>query len=268
MPRIVLIHANAAEGLERVQALKEAGFEAETAPAINRSQMQELRERTPDAFLIDLSRVPSQGQAIAVWLRQQKELRRTPIIFVGGTQEKLERAHQFLPDVPAAGWEEILPALREAIAHPPENPVVPGTFDGYSGTPLPKKLGIKPGVSIALLDAPEGFEHQLKPLPDDVQLSRGLPGGTSAYVILLFARSLADLAEKFPAAASALGKGGRLWIVWPKRTSGIQSDLSERNVREFGLAAGFVDYKISAIDQTWSGLCFARRKPGKVGQAG
>ena len=79
-------------------------------------------------------------------------------------------------------------------------------------------------------------------------------------LILLFTKSRADLARRFPAAARALAEGGGLWIVWPKKASGVVSDLGENAVREFGLAVGFVDYKVCAVDQTWSGLLFARRK--------
>ena len=79
-------------------------------------------------------------------------------------------------------------------------------------------------------------------------------------VFILFARSAADLARRFDRAADAVAEGGRLWIIWPKKTSAIASDLTQNQVRQFGLARQWVDYKIAAIDPTWSGLAFARRK--------
>jgi hypothetical protein len=85
-------------------------------------------------------------------------------------------------------------------------------------------------------------------------------GGRRADRTLLFLRSRAELARKLPGAARALESGQGLWIAWPKQTSGIKSDLSERHVREAGLARGIVDYKICAIDETWSGLLFAKRR--------
>jgi hypothetical protein len=130
---------------------------------------------------------------------------------------------------------------------------------GYSGTPLPKKLGIKPGSSVALLGAPEGFvEHTLGPLPDGVAVRADarLPFGVG----LVFASSRKELARRFPAALRSMGDPCALWLAWPKRASGISSDLDENVVRVLGLAAGLVDYKVAAIDQTWSGLCFARRR--------
>jgi hypothetical protein len=134
-----------------------------------------------------------------------------------------------------------------------------GTTAGYSGTPLPKKLGIKPGTRVLLLGAPEGFATgTLGPLPEGAVV-RG--AARSAFDVgLLFARSQADLSRRFPAAAKAMGVPGALWIAWPKKASGVPTDLDENAVRAFGLARGLVDYKVAAIDATWSGLCFARRK--------
>jgi hypothetical protein len=150
-------------------------------------------------------------------------------------------------------------ALRDALARPPERPVVPGTMAGYAGTPLPKKLGIGDGAVVALLGAPAGFEKTLGTLPADVRLRRDGRARAAAGVVLLFTKSRADLARRFPIAARALADRGKLWIVWPKKASGVASDLGEADIRAFGLGSGFVDYKICAVDATWSGLCFARR---------
>ncbi|MCC6586691.1 MAG: DUF3052 family protein [Bryobacterales bacterium] len=128
---------------------------------------------------------------------------------------------------------------------------------GYSGTPLPKKLGFKPGIAVALINAPGNFERSLNPLPNGVLFKDDLRG--KADLIVLFAARLADLYEQFPSAERSLNLGGRLWIAWPKQASGVKTDLTENAVREFGLAAGWVDFKICAIDETWSGLAFARR---------
>ena len=128
---------------------------------------------------------------------------------------------------------------------------------GYSGTPLPKKLGIKPGSVLALRSAPAGFEKTLGRLPDGARVTRT---GRRADRTLLFVRSQAELARRLPGAARALGEGQGLWIAWPKQASGMKSDVSERHVRERGLALGIVDYKICAIDATWSGLLFAKRR--------
>jgi len=130
---------------------------------------------------------------------------------------------------------------------------------GYSGTPLPKKLGIKPGSVVALLGAPRGFaKRTLGPLPEGVRLRSDTRA--AFHVGVLFARSRAELARRFPAALQAMGEPCALWLAWPKQASGVATDLDGNRVRELGLQAGLVDYKVAAIDATWSGLCFARRK--------
>ncbi|HEX9993978.1 MAG TPA: DUF3052 family protein [Acidimicrobiales bacterium] len=123
---------------------------------------------------------------------------------------------------------------------------------GYSGTPLPRKLGIKEGSTLALLGAPDGLAALLEPLPAGVLLRRSTRG--TADVILLFTTSRDDLARRLPAAQRALHPDGGLWVAWPKKASGVATDLTENVVRELGLAAGLVDNKVCAIDETWSGL--------------
>jgi hypothetical protein len=129
---------------------------------------------------------------------------------------------------------------------------------GYSGTPLRKKLGIAPGKRVGLDGAPRGFEMTLGTLPEGARLARGLRSAPD--VALVFVRSNADLAERFPAAAAAVADGARLWIVWPKKTSKLAGDVTEDTIRACGLARGWVDYKVCAVDVDWSGLCFAKRK--------
>jgi hypothetical protein len=130
---------------------------------------------------------------------------------------------------------------------------------GYSGTPLPKKLGIKPGSVVALLGAPAGFaKTTLGPIPEGASLRSDTR--VPFHVGLLFAGSKAELARRFPAAMKAMADPCAFWLVWPKQASGVPTDLDGNHVREFGLMSGLVDYKVAAIDATWSGLCFARRR--------
>jgi hypothetical protein len=128
---------------------------------------------------------------------------------------------------------------------------------GYSGTPLPRKLGIKPGVRLALIGAPPDFDQTLGELPGAVSVRRRLRGPVD--VIVLFVRSTAELDRRFESAKAALDHAGGLWIAWPKRSSGIATDLTENVARELGLAAGLVDNKVCAIDEVWSGLRFVYR---------
>ena len=126
---------------------------------------------------------------------------------------------------------------------------------GYSGTPLPQKLGIKPGSRLRLVAAPQGFEVALGALPTGVNfVSRG-----AADVVVFFTSSRAELKKRFRAVASGLDPAGGVWIAWPKKSSGVATDLDENAVRDIGLAEGLVDNKVCAIDDTWSGLRFVRR---------
>lgn len=130
---------------------------------------------------------------------------------------------------------------------------------GYSGTPLPKKLGIKPGHTVLLSKAPEGFDAVLAPLPDEVTVKTAARGKAPFDVILLFATSQADLDRRFANLAGRLTSAGGLWVCWPKKSSGVDTDLSDGFVREYGLATGLVDNKVCAVDETWSGLRFVIR---------
>lgn len=130
------------------------------------------------------------------------------------------------------------------------------TTAGYSGTPLPAKLGIKAGSRV-LLDA-DPADLGLAPLPDGVTLHRR--AGAGEYdVVLLFAADAGRLHTRWPVLVERVTGAGRLWVCWPKKSSGVPTDLTEGVVRDFGLAQGLVDVKVCAVDATWSGLAFVRR---------
>jgi hypothetical protein len=128
---------------------------------------------------------------------------------------------------------------------------------GYSGTPLPRKLGIKPEARLVLVNAPAGLHQALGELPPGVVVRRRLQG--SFDVIVAFCGRRAQLERGLPRWREALDQAGGLWIAWPKQASGIDTDLGEGAVRELGLASGLVDNKVCAIDATWSGLRFVYR---------
>jgi hypothetical protein len=136
--------------------------------------------------------------------------------------------------------------------------VVSGETAGYSGTPLPRKLGIKPDARMALIKAPDGFEDgTLGELPHGVVVRRRVRGPLD--VIVAFFCERAELERQLPTLRAALAPAGGLWIAWPKRASGVPTDLGDGTVRELGLAAGLVDNKVCAIDTVWSGLRFVYR---------
>ncbi len=128
---------------------------------------------------------------------------------------------------------------------------------GYSGTPLPKKLGIKPGHRVGIFGAPEGFDDLLHPLPDDVAVTRQARG--SFDVIVLFVHRSSELERRFAKLSPRIVANGGFWIGWPKKASKIPTDLAFDRVQRTGLGAGLVDNKICAIDEDYSGLRFVVR---------
>jgi hypothetical protein len=131
------------------------------------------------------------------------------------------------------------------------------TNSGYSGTPLPRKLGIHEGSRVAVVAAPQGFDAVLGALPPGTQLRTHARGRLD--VIVFFVTRRAELARRFPSFARALEDDGGLWVAWPKKTSGVATDLAFDAVQRVGLDAGLVDNKVAAIDSTWSGLRFVYR---------
>jgi len=131
------------------------------------------------------------------------------------------------------------------------------TPEGYAGTPLSTKLGIKPGYTISLVGAPPGFRQTLGDLPENVVLRDGVRGQSN--LTLWFAKSRTELEERLQH-MRVFSKNAGLWILWPKQTSKVQTDLGQPVVREAGLAAGMVDFKICSIDKNWSGLRFTLRE--------
>ena len=130
--------------------------------------------------------------------------------------------------------------------------------EGYSGTPLVRKLGIKAGHRVATLNAPAGFHDLLTDLPPDVVFSDGW-AAEGSDVIVMFATELNALERDFPAAAKRLQPNGGLWIGWPKKSSPLAGELTGDLIRGTGLDAGLVDNKVCAIDEDWSGLRFVYR---------
>lgn len=125
----------------------------------------------------------------------------------------------------------------------------------YSGTPLPKKLGVREGSRVLVVGAPEGFE--LRALPSDTELVRSARAPLD--VVLLFVTRRAELERRFPRLAGALDPAGRLWVAWPKKASQVETDLTFETVQRTGLGAGLVDNKSASIDAVFQGLQFVYR---------
>jgi hypothetical protein len=132
----------------------------------------------------------------------------------------------------------------------------PGSFHvaGYSKTPLAQKLGIKDGHTLALLSAPADFERTLGKVPPGVRVMQAIGKPGSVDVAVVFVKSRRDLEKRFARVAAAMKPNGGMWVAWPKKASGVATDLTEDVVRDVALPKGLVDNKVCAIDETWSGL--------------
>lgn len=258
MQTLYLVHWHEQEARERAGRLRQAGYAVRFDRVGEKTSLKDLRADPPDAFVIDISRLPSHGREVAVALRQSKATRLVPIVFVDGAADKIDRVRAALPDATFTTWGKIRSALKSAMKKRVADPVVPRSISGpYSGTPLPKKLGIKPGSSVSLIGAPKNINAILGQLPDDVAL---IPNARKPCdLILWFVQSPRDLLRRIDGIGKRVGAGS-LWIIWPKKTSGVKTDLTQQMIREAGLARGLVDFKICAVDDTWSGLRFAVRK--------
>jgi hypothetical protein len=262
MGPIFLIHWNNAEAGQRVARLTAMGFEdVRHIPITGPGAFRAVRDLQPSAVVIDLSRLPSHGREIAIHLRRRKPTRHVPLVFVDGEPEKIQRIKTVLPDaVYTTGWTKLKTSLSRAIKSPVKAPVVPKDgMAGYSGTPLPKKLGIKPDSVVALSCPPEGFVVKTlgKDMPAGVKFIDGQAGKRD--LTICFFTSSKELRKSLPRAVAA-AEHGPVWFAWPKKTSGVLTDLHEQLIRDAGLDAGLVDYKICAIDATWSGLLFCKRR--------
>jgi CheY-like chemotaxis protein len=256
--RIRLVHWKEDEVAERAARLEAEGYEVDGEVPGTSIGVKRLREDPPAAFVIDLGRLPSHGREVAYAVRQSKALRAIPIVFVGGAEEKVDAVQKRLPDAAYTVWDDIGADLARAIDNPPPDPVVPVSDSGPgSGRPLARKLGVKEGMAIALLDPPDGIEATLGPLPARVAVRRGNRGRRE--MTIWFTTSRRELERRFGAVAGAVGDG-TLWMAWPKRSAGIETDLTEDVIRDVALAAGMVDNKVCAIDGTWSGLRLTRRR--------
>jgi CheY-like chemotaxis protein len=258
MKRIRLIHWNNEEAAGRAAQINSREFNVEYRTPGGADAIHQLLKNPVDAFLIDLTRLPAQGRDLGILLRKNKSTRLIPLIFVAGDPDKTRRLKELLPDAIFTNWDSVNQALRQAWSNIPENPVIPeSVFAGYTGKTLAQKLGIKSKTRVGLIQAPIGFESLLGILPEGTTVTR--KAGVPCDLILWFVKSSKVLKSRIIELIKR-NDYNLIWIIWPKKTSTIKSDLTQQEVRQTGLTSGLVDYKICAVDKIWSGLLFTRRK--------
>jgi len=253
-----LIHWHAAEARAHAGRLEALGYVVAAGlppwPVLSR----QLRETPPAAIIISLDRLPSQGRDVGLLLRAQRATRLVPLMFVGGQPEKVAAIRALLPEVSFAAWARLGRVLARELARPaPAAPTGPaGVMAGYAGTPLPRKLGIKPGMTVALLGAPANFTATLGRLPEAARVSGQVTATTN--LALWFVHTHREFDRGF-ARAIELAARMPVWVISPKKSGAFASDLSQNYIRAECLVAGLVDYKVCAVDAAWSGLLFRLR---------
>lgn len=255
--RVRLFHWNEAEAAERAGWLTQAGFDADFDFQGEPSFVTRLQKRQPQALVIDLSRLPSHGREVGVYARRCKGTRSIPLVFVGGDPEKVKKIRALIPDAVYTEWGAIKGAIRRALRDAPPAPVLPGPYmQRWSGNTLAVKLGLKPGMHVALLAAPDGFDEFVR-APEGVEFFPRWEN--TAKLVILFARSADELDLLLSPAAPKLGHR-RLWICWPKAASKAlagRSDLTQFVVLQCARAHGLKTSKIISIDNDWSAMRFS-----------
>lgn len=255
--RICLMHWNEKERLERISRLSIEGIEVLDGITAGPQFAKVLEAAKPDAVVIDLSRLPSQGRDLGVMIRARAGTRQIPIVFVEGVEDKVAAIHGLLPDEEYTTWAELLPALMRAVDAKgkiflPQSSV----FAAYSQKPLAAKLGIKPGGRVCLIGEPVNLLGGSESLPEGVKIIDDVVSDADLYIWCL--RSQTELSSKL-ALIKANVQHAPTWVGWPKKTADIKSDLNQAIVREQCMAVGMVDYKICSINEQWSALRFAWR---------
>lgn len=247
MARIRLLHWKEEECATRAARLQSLGYEVD-ARVLQSSSMAEFRENPPAAVVIDLSRLPSHGREVGVFLRRSKTTRLIPLVFVEGEPSKVRAIKEALPDARFTTYEKIGAVLEDVVRNPPKEAFVP---EAPAAAPLAKKLGVKDGQPVGLINGPKGIE---KLIPNAVRNPKA-----KVPLTLWFVESAAELAAALPEIRQRAEESG-VWIVWPKTTKLRRPDINGNLVREMALAAGLVDFKICAVDETWSGMRFAVKR--------
>jgi hypothetical protein len=223
------------------------GFDATPYLSLGAKGFRGIRQDPPHAILIDLTRLPSYGKAMGVLLRQRKSFGVVPLVFVEGDPEKAARVRAVLPDAVYTTWAKVAAAITRAIRNAPREAMPPR----HPGTLLVTKLGIGTESRVAILNPPEGFA-----LPGVI--ARKQVG--EADVVMVFCRSCAALARQLPDLAGMMRKGRRVWVLWPKKSSAVPSDLTMVRIRQMASGFGLVDYKVCAVDETWSAMTLGKRR--------
>jgi CheY-like chemotaxis protein len=259
MARVRLLHWKASEAGHHIEVLRQAGYQVDYEEQFRPALMKEWRESPPDAFVVDLSRLPSDGREIAIALRQSPRTRYIPVIFCGGKPEKVAGIRDLLPDASYSTLEELCARLRKALTNRRSDPVKPvQMMDRYGSRTAAQKLGINECSRLRLIDPPRNVMQVLGELPSNVEVL-GEDSVDGASVTLCFVRERQSLLEVL-SRARPLASASKFWVLWRKGGSTARGDVTETQVRNAAIDIGLVDYKVCSVNDVWSAMLFAVRR--------
>jgi len=261
MARVRVIHWKAAEAGPLVEVCRAGGYEVEfdgdiPAPELVRS----IRHKQPDAVVIDLTRLPSQGREAALALRRTKYSRHIPIVFVGGEPEKVAAVRVMLPDAAYTTMGRLCAKLKSVCGKPVLGAIAPpSVMERYGHRTKAQKLGIREGTTVAIFDAPRDYAAALGEMPEGVEMLEN-PDEPQPVTLWFVSDPEAYRAALRP--MRRLAAKTKLWVIWPKSDGprGTNRRLTQHVVREMANEVGLVDYKICGISEHWSAMVFAPRK--------
>jgi hypothetical protein len=253
MAFVQIIHWKPEEAGSLVEACRAAGFEAECG-----NTPRVLRARVPDAVVIDLNRLPSHGREVGVWMREAKKTRHVPIVYVDGDPDKVERIRAMLPDATFTTAARIRAALKSAVRKGVAQPSIPPpAIERFGGRSAAQKIGIKPGMRVAVIDPAPGYEALLGALPDGAELIED--PAKPQLLTLWFIHSFDGLMNSLDA-MRRIAPRTRLWIVWRK---GGTREVTFHSILTAGSEVGLALSKLCAVNTQWSAVWLVPRKTNR-----
>jgi hypothetical protein len=255
MARVRIVHWKEPQAAPLIEACRACGFEAEYDPVRFPDLAKLIRANPPDALVIDLTCLPSHGRESAIYLRRTKYARHLPLVFVDGEPEKVEKVREQLPDATFTTRKQICSGIKAALAKTIAAPVLPPSMEErFASRTVAQKLGMKPDIKAAVIEAPRNYVAVIGELPQGAEL---LEDPESVCPVTLW--FVEDL-RGFKAGLRRMQKIAdrtKLWIIWRK---GGKTELTSNLIREGGIDVGLVDYKICSVSEHWSGMAFGRKR--------
>jgi hypothetical protein len=218
-----------------------------------------VEKRPPDALLICLDRLPSNGHAVGHHFRTRKATRGIPIVFVGGLPEKTEKIRKAFPHVHFCPWDTVSKTLDLAIANPPVGmgPLKTSSYAEHTGRAIYEKLGIREGMRLALLGAPATLDKLVPDIPFEVDVTDQPERDTD--VALWFARRPEEIEDGLAWITGRMAKP-RVWIFYPRTLKKSASGLTWTSIMETAAAFGLAQYKLMRLNEDWSGVVFGKSR--------